>query len=162
MKIGIVSDSHGDTQAIDQMLAHPEAKDVKAWFFAGDIASDAEYLEAITDVPVYKVDGNNDWPVPVLPRVAMEDFVGHRLFLTHGHLFGVSFSRDMLKAAAKEEGADIAIYGHTHVADIDESDPDILVVNPGSVARPRDDRHGSFMIMEIGKKMKTKVKVIRL
>lgn len=162
MKIGIFSDSHGDTRAIDQMLAHPETKDVRAWFFAGDIAPDAEYLETVTDIPVYKVDGNNDWPAPVLPAVAIENFVGHRIFLTHGHLLGVSFGRDILRNAAKEEGADIAIYGHTHVADIDESDPDILVLNPGSVSRPRDSRHGSFMVVEIGKKMKTKVNLIRL
>lgn len=162
MKIGIVSDSHGYTDALDAMLAHEEAQDVEAWFFAGDIAPDAEYLEMVTDVPIYKVDGNNDWPRPVLPGVVIEDIAGHRIFLTHGHMFGVSFARGVLKQAAKEEGADIAIYGHTHVADIDDEDEDILVLNPGSVARPRDEERGSFMVMDLQKGKKPSVKLIRL
>lgn len=162
MKIGIVSDSHGYMSALDRMIAHPAAKDVKAWFFAGDIAPDAEYLEMVTDVPIYKVDGNNDWPRPVLPAVAIEDLAGHRIFMTHGHMLGVSFSRDVLKQAAKEEGADIAIYGHTHVADIDDKDEDILVLNPGSVAKPRDGAEGSFMVVDLQPEQKPVVNLIRL
>ena len=34
MKIGIVSDSHGSTNAIDQMLAHPAAQGVTLWLHA--------------------------------------------------------------------------------------------------------------------------------
>ena len=49
MKIGIVSDSHGSTNAIDQMLAHPAAQGVTLWLHAGDITPDAEYLAMMTE-----------------------------------------------------------------------------------------------------------------
>ena len=49
MKIGIVSDSHGSTRAIDRMLSHPAAEGVTLWLHAGDITPDAEYLAMVTE-----------------------------------------------------------------------------------------------------------------
>ena len=72
---------------------------------------------------------------------------GHRIFLTHGHMYGVRFTTKMLCDAAGESGCDIAVYGHTHVAEI--STGHITVLNPGSVARPRDAMQGSFLVMEL-------------
>lgn len=160
MKVGIVSDSHGNTNALDAMLQHPAAVDVEAWLFAGDIAMDAEYLEMVTDLPVIKVAGNNDWPMSRLEDTVIAQLGGHRILLTHGHLYGVGFSTQNLVLAATEQAADIAIYGHTHVADV--SIGEVTVLNPGSVARPRDASRGSFMVVELAPERQPVVKLIRI
>ena len=160
MKVGIVSDSHGNTNALDAMLQHPAAVDVEAWLFAGDIAMDAEYLEMVTDLPVIKVAGNNDWPMSRLEDTVIAQLGGHRILLTHGHLYGVGFSTQNLVLAAAEQAADIAIYGHTHVADV--SIGEVTVLNPGSVARPRDASRGSFMVAELVPEQQPAVQLIRI
>jgi len=160
MKVGIVSDSHGNTNALDAMLQHPAAVDVEAWLFAGDIAMDAEYLEMVTDLPVIKVAGNNDWPMSRLEDTVIAQLGGHRILLTHGHLYGVGFSTQNLVLAAVEQAADIAIYGHTHVADV--SIGEVTVLNPGSVARPRDASRGSFMVAELVPEQQPVVQLIRI
>ena len=160
MKVGIVSDSHGNTNALDAMLQHPAAVDVEAWLFAGDIAMDAEYLEMVTDLPVIKVAGNNDWPMSRLEDTVIAQLGGHRILLTHGHLYGLGFSTQNLVLAAAEQAADIAIYGHTHVADV--SIGEVTVLNPGSVARPRDASRGSFMVAELVPEQQPVVQLIRI
>lgn len=160
MKIGIVSDSHGSTGALDAMLTHPAADGVSCWLFAGDIAGDAEYLSMVTRQRVVRVAGNNDWPSSSLQDVEIAEIGGHRIFLTHGHLFGVSFSTAALQEAARAEGADLAVYGHTHVADC--SSGEITVLNPGSIARPRDSARGSFLIVSLLPDQQPECRLIRL
>jgi putative phosphoesterase len=161
MKIGIVSDSHGSYQAIDSMLAHKEAQGVALWLFAGDIAMDADYLAMVTDKEVIRVAGNNDWPGGHLPDYETADIAGHTILLTHGHLFGVNFGLNNLQQAALAVGADIAVYGHTHVA-VQEIIDNVLIVNPGSVARPGDAANGSFMVMDLQPGKSPLVKLIRI
>ena len=149
MKIGIVSDSHGSTRAIDRMLSHPAAEGVTLWLHAGDITPDAEYLAMVTEgkAKVRYVAGNSDWPEPGARYDDVVEAAGHRIFLTHGHMYGVRFTTKMLCDAAGESGCDIAVYGHPPVAEI--STGHITVLNPGSVARPRDAMQGSFLVMEL-------------
>ena len=70
------------------------------------------------------------------------------------------FDTAMLAAAAREAGADIAVYGHTHVA-LEEHGA-VMVLNPGSIARPRDERRGSFMLAELHEGEAPKVELVRL
>ncbi|MBP3780500.1 MAG: YfcE family phosphodiesterase [Selenomonas sp.] len=163
MKIGIVSDSHGGTGDLDLMLSRPETRDVRLWLFAGDVAMDAAYLDMVTpeDVEVIKVAGNNDWPGTNLPDYETLDIAGHTVLLTHGHIFGVNFGRQKLAQAAKDVGADIAVYGHTHVAENTVIDG-VMILNPGSIARPRDERNGSFMVMDLLPAKQPVVKLYRL
>ena len=161
MKVGIISDSHGDYRCIDQALAHEAAQGVGLWLFAGDIAMDADYLAMVTDKEVIKVAGNNDWPGGRLPDYETADIAGHTIFLTHGHLFGVSFGLNNLAQAAIDVGADIAIYGHTHMA-VDTVLDDVRILNPGSISRPRDVRNGSFMVVDLAADKTPCVKLIRI
>ena len=160
MKIGIVSDSHGDTRAIDTMLAHPAAQGVERWFFAGDILPDAEYLAITTGLPVEKVAGNNDWPDVTVPDTRVTEAAGHRILLTHGHRFGVQYTTHILEQAAGEVKADFIIYGHTHMAELVIGA--VTVLNPGSIARPRDESRGSFMVAELLPKEMPAVKLLRV
>ena len=114
MKIGIMSDSHGDRRAIDRAVER--AGKVDLWLHAGDCAPDAAYLALVSAVRVENVAGNTDWPDGKTPDEIVVEAAGHRIFLTHGHIYGVRSTLEMLVAAAKEAQADIAVYGHTHVA----------------------------------------------
>ena len=107
MKIGIVSDSHGSTNAIDRMLAHPAAQGVTLWLHAGDITPDAEYLAMMTEgrAEVRYVAGNSDWPEPGARYDDVVEAAGHRIFLTHGHMYGVRFTtKPLCDAAASQSG----------------------------------------------------------
>ena len=93
------------------------------------------------------VAGNSDWPEPGARYDDVVEAAGHRIFLTHGHMYGVRFTTKMLCDAAGESGCDIAVYGHTHVAAI--STGQITMLNQGSVVSPRDAMQGSFLVMEL-------------
>ena len=160
MKIGIVSDSHGDTQIFEDMLAVPGAAEAEMWLHAGDFAPDADVLAVMTDRRVVRVLGNCDFLVDGVYEETTVEIAGHRIFLTHGHCFNVRFDTAMLRAAAREAGADIAVYGHTHVAI--EEQGDVTVLNPGSIARPRDAQRGSFMLVELAAGERPSVNIIRL
>ena len=158
MKVGIMSDSHGNTMAIDAALR--QAGRVDHWIHAGDCISDAEYLQLASDTAVTMVAGNCDWPGTSVPGEALVELGGHRIFLTHGHLYGVRYTIEALQEAAAERGADVAVYGHTHVADITPGA--VLVLNPGSVARPRDEALGSFLLLELSEGQVPQVKLQRV
>ena len=44
MRIGIVSDSHGDVRVFNDMLAVPGAAEAELWLHAGDFAPDSDDL----------------------------------------------------------------------------------------------------------------------
>ena len=160
MKIGIVSDSHGSMGAVEAMLAHPAAKGVAVWLHAGDFAPDADALARLAGVPVYCVAGNGDWPSPRVKDEELVALAGHRILLAHGHTYGVQYGRERFAKAARQAGADIAVYGHTHVAL--EEHGEVTVLNPGSIARPRDEQRGSFMLVDLNAGKSPQVNLIRI
>ena len=160
MRIGIVSDSHGNIDVFEDMLAVPGAAEAELWLHAGDFAPDADVLEEMSGRRVVRVLGNCDFFVDGVHDETVVEVAGHRIFLTHGHLFNVRFDTAMLAAAAREMGADIAVYGHTHIAL--EEYGDVTVLNPGSIARPRDERRGSFMLVELNAGEVPQVTLIRI
>ena len=85
MKIGIMSDSHGDRRVIDRAVER--AGKVDLWLHAGDCAPDAAYLALVSAVRVENVAGNTDWPDGKTPDEIVVEAAGHRIFLTHGHIY---------------------------------------------------------------------------
>ena len=129
-RIGLFSDSHRDEQALGQLLM--QMGYIDAACFMGDVASDAMYLEGLLAMrpnrpPLYAVRGNNDYRSS-LPDVRVEEIGGKRLYMTHGHLCASVMS---LAYRAKENGADVALFGHTHEAYCEEA-YGVLLINPGS------------------------------
>lgn len=161
MKIGIVSDTHGNMDAVEAVAE--AAPDVELWLHAGDFVEDARYLEKLSDTGVVKVAGNGDWPRTEAPMETVVEIAGHRIFLTHGHTYGVNYGREGLMEAARAEGCDIAVYGHTHKADYVRAGEDgISILNPGSASRPRDERRPSFMTAELFPGEEAKVELFRM
>ncbi|MBR1421648.1 MAG: metallophosphoesterase [Selenomonadaceae bacterium] len=159
MRIGLMSDTHGNWEAVDYIAAR--AKRVDLWLHMGDCTPDAEYLKSLVDIPVYGVCGNCDWASDTFPEERILDIEGHRIFLTHGHNYSVRYSPDLLFDAARLQNADIVIYGHTHVAEF-LLDDGIYAINPGSASRPRDEDRPSFMLVDLEKDNPPEPHLIRM
>ena len=78
----------------------------------------------------------------------MIDIEGNKVLVTHGHYYGVSMAFDQLADAAKQRGCNAAFFGHIHVPVLEKEDG-ILLVNPGSLAFPRQrGRSPSYAVLE--------------
>ena len=158
MKIGIISDTHGNWAAIDEALNIARGMDL--WLHLGDCTPDAEYLSTTYDVPVEGVAGNCDWPNNDTCYEKVLELAGHRIFMTHGHSYSVRYTQEYVMEAAENHNADIAIFGHTHIVEYLSGPP--VLLNPGSASRPRDDDRSSFMIMELVPKVAPKITIVRM
>lgn len=136
-KILILSDTHGATHTLRTILQ--KEKDSDAIIFLGDGASDLRVVEEeLPRTPVYAVRGNCDMG-SYLPPDGLIAFEGILIYYTHGHLYNVKCTLDDLTQAAKERGADIALFGHTH-RPILKNVPDLVLFNPGSAGRSYSGR----------------------
>ncbi|MBO4941609.1 MAG: metallophosphoesterase [Clostridia bacterium] len=133
MKAIIFSDSHGNFNSMAKAIG--KEKDIDMIIHAGDINRDISDLEIAYPRPaVAGVRGNNDFWDASYPDERTFTFDNVKIFLTHGHLYGVKYSLAKLSAKGREIGADICIFGHTH-AHLNESDSGITLFNPGSASR---------------------------
>lgn len=134
MKLLILSDSHGDTAALQSAIAANE--DAQAVFFLGDGLQDFRGQEALlAGRPLYAVHGNCDFS----HNAEAEGFVtlcGHRFFFCHGHGYAVKMTLQPMKKAARQREADVVLYGHTHIPYY-EYDNGLYVFNPGALAGGR-------------------------
>ena len=132
MRVGVFSDSHGDTQALDELLE--KMGYVDAVCFLGDVARDADHLEQRLAAmpnrpPLYAVRGNNDYyHTCLLPWEKLIELGGVRIYMTHGHKIVSDMS---LVYKAMECEAQIAMFGHTHVP-LCEVEQGVMLINPGS------------------------------
>lgn len=134
MKILVLSDTHGETRAIDNVLR--EQTEIDVVVHCGDVESDCDYLveHLPPHVPLTAVSGNNDW-FAQQPRNVVTDFGGVRFYVTHGHMERVRSGHEGLLAAAAAKKCDVVLYGHTHRA-VTENENGVLIVNPGALSYP--------------------------
>lgn len=133
MWVGVLSDSHGDVGRAEQAVKAMGAVDLV--IHAGDFYQDALHLRDELGIEVKVVVGNCDRCVPG-PHEELLELAGHRIYLTHGHLYSVKQGLIRLAYRAREVEAEMVIFGHTHVPQNEEADG-IHYLNPGSVAWPR-------------------------
>ena len=128
MKIAVFSDSHGYTEKMLDAIGDHSPDLI---IHLGDGGFDIDKIEKqFPLIPLKAVRGNCDFS-PILPETDLFMVSGRKIMITHGHLFGVKGSTALLTDRANKVGADIVMYGHTHVADYFEIGK-LLVINPGS------------------------------
>ncbi len=144
MRVLIISDSHGDTKRFDKAIV---AFEPDAIVHLGDIERDVEYLQDVyPHIPVHAVVGNNDpWVRREAEKVVELD--GVKIFMTHGHLYGVWDKGFRIAQRAEALGCSVALFGHSHVP-VDQIYGNVRAFNPGSISRPREGEY-SVGIMEI-------------
>jgi uncharacterized protein len=143
VKIGIISDTHG--------LLRPEIFDrfagVDHILHAGDIGPADLLVELQSIAPVTAVWGNTDGMEirARVPEVARVELAGRRVVVAHGHRFGAPTPAKLADAYG---GADLVVFGHSHVAVVERVGA-TLAVNPGSAGPPRFRTTPSLAIGEI-------------
>ena len=134
MKLLVFSDTHGNSEPMLHIVK--QHSDVGACFFLGDGLSDADVLsEKFPKLPIYRVRGNCDFASfdPVEGLVAFEGFL---FYYTHGHELGVKHGIERIYQRSVAQGADVALFGHTHIAYYNNIN-DLHLFNPGSPCLPR-------------------------
>lgn len=138
----ILSDIHGGVhRAIEAVKMHRKCKTV---LFLGDGARHIDALRAANpDAAFVAVRGNCDTFLDGVEETELTlEICSHRIFMCHGHTRFVKGGNGALLNAAKERNADIALYGHTHIAHEEfDKDSGIYLFNPGSIGEARDGRY---------------------
>ncbi|MGN1022205.1 MAG: metallophosphoesterase [Lachnospiraceae bacterium] len=132
-RILVISDSHGGNGNLRYAIG--QALPVDLLLHLGDVEGDlAGILGKTPPYLVRCVRGNMD--TGRYPQLLLLCVCGHRIFAAHGDRYGVSTSPERISLAAREQGADVVCFGHTHVP-VCETGNGILLLNPGSISRPR-------------------------
>lgn len=144
MKILVFSDSHGDVESMkDALKKHRSAEVI---LFCGDGCRDVSAaMSGYNDKAFYSVCGNNDWYCNS-PNYLTLELAGKKVFMTHGHLFGVKLGTERIVNLGRQNGADIVLFGHTH-KQLTTVESGMLILNPGSIGFT-----GNYSIIEIDEK----------
>lgn len=124
----VLSDSHGRNKRAFQKLA-PLFAENDYVVHLGDGVADMRETFAEYPEKTYLVRGNCDLCYGEEELVIEAE--GTSILCCHGHRYGVKGGLARLAARAKERDCEVALYGHTHRAAIDEIDG-VLCVNPGA------------------------------
>lgn len=143
MKLLIVSDSHGLTDDLKE-IKQKHFNEISMMIHCGD--SELEYdhpsLDGFTTVR-----GNCDFDKSFAEEL-IEDIGSHKVFITHGHRYSVKSTLLNLTYRAKELGANIVCFGHSHFLGAEIIDG-ILFINPGSIRLPRGREEKTYVIIDI-------------
>jgi putative phosphoesterase len=146
MRVLVISDTHGDISGVHKILSDDAGFDLI--IHLGDYLRDAEKIEAeYPDIKVEYVYGNCDFRISDIPSEKLIEIKGKRILFTHGHKYSVKYGPDKLIERAREAGADILLYGHTHVSSLMEGEGFVLL-NPGSISNSRDSFGESYAVLD--------------
>ena len=142
----IISDTHRNTKPLDKIATVLAECDYI--IHLGDMAGDARELMRAYPEKTYVLAGNNDFFGGGSELVLDDE--GRRIFACHGHRYGVKSGTERLVAAAKERLCDIALYGHTHEAEVREENG-VLLINPGCMTAYAPHKSYCYLVVN-GKK----------
>lgn len=148
MKIALVSDTHNIMSSVEKACAVIEKEKPDIIIHLGDVMDDAEVMEAILGREVRRVPGNCDYSV-YEPQELLIKTEHLTLLAVHGHVQGVKSTLGLLARHAREKGAQVAFYGHTHMADESVVDG-VKLLNPGSAALPKRGQKPSIAMVTVG------------
>jgi len=142
MKALIISDSHGLTNELE-MIKERHGHEVDVMIHCGDseLESTSKEMESFITVR-----GNCDFDSGY-PNEAIYEFGDNKIYTTHGHLYNVKMTLMNLDYRAREVGANIVCFGHSHVAGTELIDG-VLYINPGSIRLPRMRKEGTYVTIE--------------
>lgn len=140
MKILVVSDSHGNSVMLQRIIDRESPFD--RLVHCGDGAADLLYVRLPAATPVTLVLGNVDRARGIeLPASEVLEVEGVRILVTHGDAFHVKSDYGALARAARTQGFDAALFGHTHIKHLRARRP--VLFNPGPALG------GSYGIVEV-------------
>ena len=142
MRILVLSDSHGCVEPMERCVERVQPQVI---LHLGDCVRDAQRLEErYPQIPLLGVPGNCDYGGLDQPE-RLTELGGVRILMMHGHTRNVKASTMSAIYAAKEMGAQILLFGHTHRPLVDY-DGTLWVMNPGSIGRGNPCTYGIITI----------------
>ncbi|MBE6849073.1 MAG: metallophosphoesterase [Ruminococcus sp.] len=152
MKIIVISDTHGMRRSLEKVMQMQPDADM--YLHLGD--GEREVHAFLMANPAYRekfhyLKGNCDSGFLVQPT--HDEFVmalpfGHKIFAAHGDRYQVKFGSNRIRYEAKSVGADIILFGHTHMRQ-NVYDDGLYIVNPGSLGAPRDGKRPGFAVIDV-------------
>lgn len=138
VRVGLISDTHSTLHQAASDILI--AEEVDAILHAGDICRPEVLYELGAIAPVTAVLGNNDFRMPgmELDCIARTTIAGVRFLVIH----------DFLDLGPIPDDVDVVVCGHTH-RPREEWHGSTLVVNPGSASQRRSMTHRSLAILDI-------------
>ena len=154
MKIGVMSDTHGSLPYLEKAL--DVLSDCDRLLHIGDVLYHGprndlpegynpkaviEIINNLDNITIVRGNGDADVDQMVIKHPIESPFV-HKVIDNISVLMdhGYTKSREELLEEARSLSVDILILGHTHVKEL-SVESDIIVLNPGSTAIPKDGTH---------------------
>jgi putative phosphoesterase len=160
IKIGLVSDSHGNLDNLRRAAEILVNQKVDLIIHLGDDYDDAKILESL-GIEIIKIPGvfSDYYKNSKIPNRLIKQFGNFRVLLTHTL---ASHENDLPGDLKPEEliekkKIEAIFYGHTHIPRIHQ-EKGILCINPGHLKK--EDKKGypaSFALLDIGEKIKAKI-----
>jgi hypothetical protein len=115
-----------------------------------------DIIPIIADYPLieyYLMCGNNEVVYKEFDDRVI-DLNGCRIFITHGHRYGVKDSTDRLENEAFKLDVNVCLFGHTHIQAIYKKDNpsngnSLLFLNPGSISLPHPYSKCGYGMLDI-------------
>jgi putative phosphoesterase len=144
LRIAVAGDTHGK---IEKLTSAMRMLKPDYLFFTGDFYADGLKLARQLSIKWTGVTGNCDFG----QKGKQEQQIncrGRRFYLIHGHQYGVKRSINSLFYRGQEVGADVVIFGHTHIPMCEQIDG-MWMINPGSASLPRLGSPGSYALINL-------------
>jgi len=172
MKVLVVSDSHGDSGTIRNLVDRYK-HEVETVIHLGDNARDLIRFDAdYPEINFVAVAGNCDYGTSLLSEriLTIGTTQKRRVLLLHGHSLNVKSNLNRLMYYAQEKNVDACLYGHSHMPFLHVDEPvftpvgnsnaisacihskavrPLFIMNPGSTSEPRGGSVASYGILSI-------------
>ncbi len=139
IKLIVISDSHGRADRVREVAARH--KDAEAILFLGDGIRDLELVDPVASRAICAVRGNCD----IFSLLSDEKneiseerllvFGDRHILMMHGHTKGVKGGLENALSYAYGRGADILLFGHTHIP-LEKYFPEGSIVDGITLERP--------------------------
>ena len=151
MKIGVIADTHDDSDVIEQAVERFIAEGVDVVIHCGDIVAPFSATPFDADFDVYAVRGNNDGEWALANTVdEFGTYLGEMGELTFD---GIDFavyhgtSQPIVDALVESGAYDYVLHGHTHER-VREKHEGTVRLNPGGIAIPQAPNPPTAVIID--------------
>lgn len=151
-KIVVISDTHSNRAAIEKL--YPIFSECDLIIHLGDTSSDGSRIRSAFPGKTILINGNCDFPRLGEDEkiIEVEDI---KIFACHGDRYRVKSGLSRLAERAAQEGARIALYGHTHKS-LEREENDVFMINPGALSRTAHEKSYLYLVV-YGDKFTSKI-----
>lgn len=151
LRILVLADTHVPGRAPDLPGEVWRAADEAGLILhAGDVTA-ARVLEGLARrAPLHAVRGNLDGPELDLPARRVVEAGGVRIGLLHGHEGPGRSPAERARAAFRDQGVAVAVFGHSHEPCWQQAPEGFWLLNPGSPTDPRRAPRPTFAWLWVG------------